>query len=481
MASLSREPNGRYTVQISMKCHGGPVEYKRHSIRLGDVSKKTAQEIRTKIEALANSKENNFPVDQEVSRWCATIGDQLAGKLFKAGLIPKREKSSHATFRDVISRFIASKQKTNARPRSITNYQQAAKKLYARFGESRAMSSVTSREAEEWIAEMRERYAVATVSRLIKFAKQFYNVAKKEKLLTETPFDDIRSGSMANPSRVRFVSREEIAQVISKCPDVEWRLIVSLARFGGLRCPSEVFGLTWGDIDWQDNKFNVNSTKTGFRIVPLFPELRPHLEEAFDLAAEGSVHVISQYRSNEKNLRTRFERIIKRAGLEPWERLFQNLRASRETELAAEHPLHVAAAWIGNSPVIAAKHYLSVTAADYAKAVQNPVCLAVASSVSECRGDNELPGNNQKDVVYPVNSSIPKYTRRDSNNMDNSRHICNIRWPSGVKSGAKSTVFISDPELHRLIEHIGKIWPGLNAEARAAIASGVGLVESGAN
>ena len=72
-------------------------------------------------------------------------------------------------------------------------------------------------------------------------------------------------------------------------------------------------------------------------------------------------------------LRTQFERIIRRAGAKPWPKLFQNMRASRETELAAQYPLHVVCAWIGNSPAVAKAHYLQVTEADFAKAVQNPV------------------------------------------------------------------------------------------------------------
>ena len=34
-------------------------------------------------------------------------------------------------------------------------------------------------------------------------------------------------------------------------------------------------------------------------------------------------------------------KIIARAGLEPWAKLFQNLRATRETELAEIYPMHV--------------------------------------------------------------------------------------------------------------------------------------------
>src|SRR5262249_43322526 len=151
------------------------------------------------------------------------------------------------------------------------------------------------------------------------------------------------------------------------CPDTEWRLIFALCRFGGLRCPSELMTLEWAGVDWERNRFLVHSPKTehledgGERWGPMFPELRPHLEEAFELAEPGTVHVITRHRGDNMNLRTQLQRIIRRAGLSAWPKLFQNLRASRQTELAADYPLHVVCAWIGNSEAVAEKHYLQVT------------------------------------------------------------------------------------------------------------------------
>ena len=46
------------------------------------------------------------------------------------------------------------------------------------------------------------------------------------------------------------------------------------------------------------------------------------------------------------------------------------MRASRETELAGEYPLHVVTAWLGNTPRIALKHYLQVTDEDFRRASQ---------------------------------------------------------------------------------------------------------------
>jgi len=66
----------------------------------------------------------------------------------------------------------------------------------------------------------------------------------------------------------------------------------------------------------------------------------------------------------------RKDTIIKCAGVKAGPRLFQNLRATRQTELAAEHPLHVVCQWIGNSEPIAAKHYLQMTEGDFEAATR---------------------------------------------------------------------------------------------------------------
>ena len=89
--------------------------------------------------------------------------------------------------------------------------------------------------------------------------------------------------------------------------------------------------------------------------------------------------MITRYRDTNANLRTQLLRIIKRAGLTPWPKLFQNLRASRATELAAEHPGHVAADWLGHSNKVADKHYRQVTDADFDRALRCSKCVQSAN------------------------------------------------------------------------------------------------------
>jgi hypothetical protein len=109
------------------------------------------------------------------------------------------------------------------------------------------------------------------------------------------------------------------------------------------------------------------------RVIPLFPEHRPHLEQCFDEAEPGEEFVIRRYRRRNSNPRTQLMKIIRRAGLKPWPKLFQNLRSTRETELADQFPIQVVCDWTENTEAIASKHYLQVTEDHFAKVVQNPV------------------------------------------------------------------------------------------------------------
>jgi hypothetical protein len=125
------------------------------------------------------------------------------------------------------------------------------------------------------------------------------------------------------------------------------------------------------------------------------------LEEVFEAAEAGTEYIITRYRDPNANLRTQLLRIIDRAGVQPWPKLFHNLRASRETELAQEHPLHVVCAWIGNSQQIAAKHYLQVTDDHFEQALkpgpeaaQNPAQYAHELS-------RKGPYKKQQTPVFP--------------------------------------------------------------------------------
>jgi hypothetical protein len=68
------------------------------------------------------------------------------------------------------------------------------------------------------------------------------------------------------------------------------------------------------------------------------------------------------------DLRSDMTRLVHRAGVSGWPRLFHSMRASRQTELQRDFPLHLVYSWLGNSPRIAQQSYLLVTEDDFARA-----------------------------------------------------------------------------------------------------------------
>jgi hypothetical protein len=120
-------------------------------------------------------------------------------------------------------------------------------------------------------------------------AKQIFADAVDRELIVRNPFGKLEGLTVgASSGRDYFVTREEADKVIAACPDNQWKLIFALARYGGLRCPSEHLALRWGDIDFEAGRFVVRSSKIehhdgkGSRVVPMFPELRPYLQAALD-------------------------------------------------------------------------------------------------------------------------------------------------------------------------------------------------------
>ncbi len=371
MASISRDANGTRRIQFVAK------DGKRKAIRLGKVTQRQAETVQVKVEHLHAATFTGHPLDAETAKWVADLDDKLANKLALVGLIPKREET-HSTLGAFIDSYLISRR--DIKPRTRVSLMQVRGNLVGYFGENKPLRDITPGDADEWrrwLLTREKPLGDNTVRRFAGRAKQLFRAAQRKRAIAENPFGEMRDCTVrANKAREYFVSLEDAVKVLEACPDHEWRLIFSLARFGGLRTPSESLSLRWNDVDWERCRLLVHSPKTEHhegketRWIPLFPELREHLEVAFDCAPEGTEFVITRYRDGNQNLRTHMLRIIKRAGLKAWPKLFQNLRSTRETELAEIYPLHVVTAWLGNSQLIAAKYYLQVTDAHFDKAAQ---------------------------------------------------------------------------------------------------------------
>lgn len=415
MASISTAANGRRTIQFNLG------DKKRRSIRLGLMPMKHAETFKLRVELIVGAKLAGHAVDDETSRWLAKLDQSLHDKLADVGLVPRRLSMLLKPFLDA---YIAGRK--DIKPATFLHISQSANKLVECYGFDRQLGSITAYDAEKFrLKLLADGMGENTVRRHCGRAKQFFTAAMKRDLVAKNPFSGIVSNVRGNPSRFYYLTVDDAAKILDGCPDLEWRLIFALSRFGGLRCPSEHLALRWGDIDWAKNRMRVRSPKTEHhegresRLVPLFPELRPILEAAFDQATPGTEFVINRYRSATVNLRTRFEQIIRGAGLTPWPKLFQNLRSTRQTELSIQgYATHVVCAWIGNTEAVANKHYFQVPDSEFdraagakaldskpaSEALQNPVQQAAVSGGMGKQAQEEGHVFAEKYVALPLSA-----------------------------------------------------------------------------
>lgn len=394
MASISKTTSGSYRVQFFN------ADGKRQSVFLGKITKHAAQTVAVRIDALVAAKMSGSPVDPETARWVASRETAMYERLAEVGLVPRREAATLGLFLDAYSALRA-----DVKAGTLLAYSNVRRNLVDYFGESKPLRKITAGDADAWQLHLInvEKLGENTVRRRGSIARQFFRHAQRKGLIDANPFDEVGGSVRANKARQYFITPAEAQAVLAACPDLEWRLLFALSRYGGLRCPSEHFGLTWADVDWERNRFLVRSPKTEHHVgcesrwVPIFPELKPLLAEAFESAAEGTIFIINRSRDTNTNLRTSLGRIIHRAGLKPWPKRWHNLRATRQTELAATYPLHVVCAWLGNKAAVAAEHYLQVTDDDYERAAKS-VCTTCAVN----HENNETTGNDTKQPEHGI-------------------------------------------------------------------------------
>lgn len=331
------------------------------------------QEIAVFVQQIADCIQTGCPPTRKLALWMETISDDLRRRLEKADLlVPSDRDADEITIRQLYERW--SGYPVDRKESTLQNHETTFKRLSDFFDPHGRVAEVSVQRALEF-----RRYllgtgkAPATVSGHVKNLRQWWNFAMKEGLASSNPWNEVPRDSQRNPTREFYVTPECYRALLDACPDQDWRTLIALCRIGGLRCDSETSRVRWTDVNWEKKKLLVHSPKTerygkGTRLIPLFPELEEELSRSWEQAEDGAEFVLTQHRSR-TNFRPQFMRIVFLAGYRPWERAFNNLRASRATELMQRFPAHVVASWLGHTPEVAESHYLMVRAEDYAAAV----------------------------------------------------------------------------------------------------------------
>jgi integrase len=399
MASIIRDPGGTKRIQFIEPAIG-----RRRAVRLGKMSVRDADVVKSKIEAIVAAKAMGRPVDLGTAEWVGDLSNEIHARFAKVGLFEPRENAKDLTLSTWSEKYIEQRS-TELAKESVRKLRDTSKRFDAFFGHNRQLSEITPSEAADWRAGLlTSGLKEATVRGHCRNAKTIFNEAVTREMIPTNPFRALKSSAIAS-NRDHYVTPEEAEQVVEACPDVQWRLFFGLMRYAGLRAPSETHALTWDCVDWEKMRLSVYAPKTKqTRIVPIDPRMYEILSEADALARTGQKRLITRSR---RNLHRDFKLILRRASIAPWEDLFQTLRRSCETEWAIKHPQHAVSKWIGHSMAVSERHYLQIPDSLYDAVSLDPKSGAKSGAVHSRNGVQET-ANAPNDE----NGPSPQETRK---------------------------------------------------------------------
>ena len=221
--------------------------------------------------------------------------------------------------------------KADKKPKTIERYEAWYLEMMSYFGSDKIVSEIAPGDADlfrVWCLTGRpRRFAVATLAKGVRMCRSVVQFGVKQGFFTVNPFDGCIVGADHNDERQYYVSRETIEKVLSVCRNDRLRFAVMLARYAGLRIPSEIRYMKFSDFG-TDGFYVHHNTKTGRREVPFFKELRPVFERL--KAGSRPDDLLFPVRSwrEDKGVWLRLLTLIDHAGVARWPRLLNNLRSS---------------------------------------------------------------------------------------------------------------------------------------------------------
>jgi len=184
MASIVSDPNG-YRRILFVAADGS-----RKTIRLSKCSKRDAETICGYVEDLVAAKVSGLSAKRATAVWVGEIGDRLHDRLARVGLVEPRESPEKMALSVFIDGYLA--QRLDLKAATLTAMRQSRIWLLRYLGENRQIDKVTTTDADGYRAHMIESgLAKATIAKRCRYARHFFEVAKRRGLVAANPFAHI--------------------------------------------------------------------------------------------------------------------------------------------------------------------------------------------------------------------------------------------------------------------------------------------------
>ena len=386
MAYLVHKRDSTWEIRFS-------INGRRTQITVSGISQGNLELWKENIEHLAVAATNRQAAALEVLAWADALPKSLRSKLEAKDLVgpdPREadEDKRDPTLHKYLDQYFGTK-KSDAKQSSWDSYMHTVRCLKEHFPASTRLSQIdpiAAREFRSWMEtssnkrdKNRDGISGNTVRRRTGTCRQIFDQALEDGYIQRNPFAKLPVRVKSVKSRQFYVERDLASRVLKGIDDPQWRVLFVLARYGALRMPSEAVRLEWSHIDFGTLRMLVHQPKIEHhegretKIVPLFPEIEVELRE---LRKVSETDRLFPWLRPTKNLGSKLRRYIEKLNkanpedqIEPWPKLWQNLRASACTDMARTLPAHVATAICGHTEQIAREHYWMISDSDLDRAL----------------------------------------------------------------------------------------------------------------
>jgi integrase len=270
--------------------------------------------------------------------------------------------------------------KTDLKPSTINGNRNVEKLFFEQFSQTEFIEQITPDRLLEWKNSLSRKHAPSSIRGYLLLTKAVFDFAVKRNWLAHNPMEEVpidTSSQCVNREKFRTITVEEYVKLLEACRTQEWRVIVALARWLGLRCPSELEHLRWNDIVLERQGVHIRSPKTERhvghqgRFVPLFQEAAGELERLRhqDTPAGDDLVIPCIQGKCDSFLNRKFHRIIRRAGLGKIDQPFLNMRRTRSNEIRIQYGPEKESEWMGHSQKVMRVHYLDLSVDDFTNIV----------------------------------------------------------------------------------------------------------------
>lgn len=267
----------------------------RFSITVNDANSNhlTSDDLKGITEILPNKKyriviSNGFKTDGSRDRVSETFNGTLIGAINRKKEIKKelKEKNINADanskfeeFSKLYCNYLEEKVKNNQL--ELTTYEGYYNILLVRilpFFKNIVISKIDEQTIESWIATLEKTKTKkgtyihpTTIAHAFKLLHNMFNFAKLERILRDNPCEFVHKKPTEKPDEREVFTLEEMDYIkeLLSTANIRLKTAMFLVMDSGCR-REEIIGLKWNDIDFENNKIDINkavvtiSNKTGY-------------------------------------------------------------------------------------------------------------------------------------------------------------------------------------------------------------------------